>query len=297
MSTHYETLSQADTYREGFAVEPPAALGERHLWPRKPGFFIVHAATAAALTTAPTDTPPDTPPNTPSDTPPGAPAQASAEAPPAPLPDAAPEPQAEAASHNPTAETAGKPTDEAPARPAHVRILVPAQWGLVPHWVKSASDAKLRAPKLVNAKSDTASTGTPFRDAWLNGQRCIVPMMAFYEDDMRNGKTVPTRISRIDGKPMGVAGLWARWQGADGEVIISYCLLTMNANNHALLHRYGQPGSEKSMPAILNEGAYDAWLTARPEKAKEFMRQYAAQWLAANPVEKKADKIPKGLLG
>ena len=277
MSTHYETLSQADTYREGFAVEPPAALGERHLWPRKPGFFIVHAATAAALNTSPTHTPSDTPSDVPSD----APAQASPAMPPAP---------------SPAAETAGEPTDEAPARPAHVRVLVPAQWGLVPHWVKSASDAKLRAPKLVNAKSDTASTGTPFRDAWLNGQRCIVPMMAFYEDDMRNGKTVPTRISRIDGKPMGVAGLWARWQGADGEVIISYCLLTMNANNHALLHRYGQPGSEKSMPAILNEGAYDAWLTARPEKAKEFMRQYAAQWLAANPVEKKADKVPKGLL-
>ena len=286
MSTHYETLSQADTYREGFAVEPPAALGERHLWPRKPGFFIVHAATAAALNTSPTHTPSDTPSDVPSD----APAQASPAMAPAPSPVAAP-------SLAPVAETAGEPTDEAPARPAHVRVLVPAQWGLVPHWVKSASDAKLRAPKLVNAKSDTASTGTPFRDAWLNGQRCIVPMMAFYEDDMRNGKTVPTRISRIDGKPMGVAGLWARWQGADGEVIISYCLLTMNANNHALLHRYGQPGSEKSMPAILNEGAYDAWLTARPEKAKEFMRQYAAQWLAANPVEKKADKIPKGLLG
>ena len=277
MSTHYETLPHADTYREAFAVEPPENLGERHLWPRKPGFFIVHAATAAALNTSPTHTPSDTPSDVLSD----APAQASPAMPPAP---------------SPAAETAGEPTDEAPARPAHVRVLVPAQWGLVPHWVKSASDAKLRAPKLVNAKSDTASTGTAFRDAWLKGQRCIVPMMAFYVDDMRNGKTVPTRISRIDGKPMGVAGLWARWQGADGEVIISYCLLTVNANNHALLHRYGQPGSEKSMPAILNEGAYDAWLTARPEKAKEFMRQYAAQWLAANPVEKKADKVPKGLL-
>ncbi|MCL5741110.1 MAG: SOS response-associated peptidase [Betaproteobacteria bacterium] len=251
MSTHYETLQQADTYREAFAVEPPAALGERHLWPRKPGFFIVHAATAAALSR-----------------PPGAAAEVA--------PDAVPE-----------------ATDNA----APARVLVPAQWGLVPHWVKSASDAKLRAPKLVNAKSDTASTGTPFRDAWLNGQRCIVPMAAFYEDDLRSGKAVPTRVARVDGKPMGVAGLWARWQGADGEVIISYCLLTVNANNHALLHRYGQPGSEKSMPAILNEGAYDAWLTARPDKAKEFMRQYAAQWLLANPVEKKADKVPKGLLG
>ena len=31
------------------------------------------------------------------------------------------------------------------------------------------------------------------------------------------------------------------------------------------------------------------------EKAKEFMRQYPANWLAANPVENKADKVPKGL--
>ena len=255
MSTHYETLQHADTYREAFAVEPPAALGERHLWPRKPGFFIVHAATATALAQGPAST-----------------AGAAEEAAPA-------------------------TASDTPSDAASTRVLVPAQWGLVPHWVKSASDAKLRAPKLVNAKSDLASTGTAFRDAWLNGQRCIVPMVAFYEDDLRSGKAVPTRVARVDGKPMGVAGLWARWQGADGEVIISYCLLTVNANNHALLHRYGQPGSEKSMPAILNEGAYDAWLTARPDKAKEFMRQYAAEKLTANPVEKKADKVPKGWLG
>lgn len=196
---------------------------------------------------------------------------------------------------SPAEETAPSTTaSDTPSNAAPDRVLVPAQWGLVPHWVKSASDAKLRAPKLVNAKSDTASTGTAFRDAWLNGQRCIVPMAAFYEDDLRSGKAVPTRVARVDGKPMGVAGLWARWQGADGEVIVSYCLLTVNANNHALLHRYGQPGSEKSMPAILNEGAYDAWLTARPEKAKEFMRQYAAQWLTANPVEKRRTRCPRG---
>ena len=70
----------------------------------------------------------------------------------------------------------------------------------------------------------------------------------------------------------------------------------MNANNHALLNRYQPPGSEKSMPVILNEGAYDAWLTARTDKAKEFLRQYPAQSLLANPVEKKADKAPKGWL-
>ncbi|MDI1340570.1 SOS response-associated peptidase family protein [Polaromonas sp.] len=173
-----------------------------------------------------------------------------------------------------------------PAREAPVRELVTGQFGLVPRWVKSASDAKLRSTKLVNARSETVTTSNNFRDAWLAGQRCIVPMMAFMEDDWRSGKAVPTRIARVDGKPMGVAGLWESWTGADGEVIVSYTLLTVNANSHALMSRYQQPGNEKRMVAILNEGAADAWLSARPEKAREFMRAYPANWLTANPVEK-----------
>ena len=149
------------------------------------------------------------------------------------------------------------------------------------------SEAKLRSAKLVNARSETVTTSNNFRDAWMNGQRCIVPMMAFQEDDWRSGKAVPTRIARVDGKPMGVAGLWESWTGADGEVITSYTLLTVSANSHALMHRYQQPGNEKRMVVILNEGAVDAWLSARPEKAKEFMRAYPANWLTANPIEKK----------
>ena len=179
-------------------------------------------------------------------------------------------------------------TQEPQPSPPLVRELVVGQFGLVPRWVKSASDAKLRSPKLVNARSETVTTSNNLREAWLAGQRCIVPMMAFFEDDFRSGKAVPTRISRVDGQPMGVAGLWESWTGADGEVIVSYTLLTVNANSHALMHRYQQPGSEKRMPAVLNEGGYDAWLNAaHPEKAREFMRAYPANWLTANPVEKK----------
>jgi putative SOS response-associated peptidase YedK len=167
------------------------------------------------------------------------------------------------------------------------RELVVGQFGLVPPWVKSASDAKLRSTKLVNARSETVSTSNNFRGAWLGAQRCIVPMMAFHQDDWRSGKAVSTRIARVDGKPMGVAGLWECWTGAAGESIVSFCLLTVNANSHALMHRYGHAGSEKRMLAILNEGAYGAWLNAdQPEKARELMRAYPAQGLTANPIEK-----------
>ena len=51
----------------------------------------------------------------------------------------------------------------------------------------------------------------------------------------------------------------------------------------------------RRMSAILGEGTYDAWLTTRQEKAREFMRAYPANWLLANPLEHKKDKKPKGL--
>jgi putative SOS response-associated peptidase YedK len=164
--------------------------------------------------------------------------------------------------------------------------LMQGQFGLVPTWVKSASDAKLRSTKLAVTRTETMSTATATRDTWLKGQRCIIPMQAFFEDDWRTRKAVPTRIARVDGKPMGVAGLWERWV-QDGEAIISYTLLTVNANSHALMNRYGQNGNEKRMPAILNEGAYAAWLSAPLDKAREFMRAYPANLLLANPVQKK----------
>jgi len=195
----------------------------------------------------------------------------------------------------PTAEPAAAPSPEPAVEAAGeaaasasqlVMELAQGQFGLVPGWVKSASDAKLRSTKLAVTRYETMSTATPTRDTWLKGQRCVIPMQAFQEDDWRSGKAVPTRIARVDGKPMGVAGLWEHW-AKDGEVITSFTLLTVNANSHALMNRYGQNGNEKRMPAILNEGAYAAWLSAPIDKAREFMRAYPANLLLANPVQKK----------
>jgi putative SOS response-associated peptidase YedK len=179
------------------------------------------------------------------------------------------------------------PAAEAPVEASPLVLeLALGQFGLVPTWVKSASDAKLRSTKLAVTRYETMSTATPTRETWLKGQRCIIPMQAFLEDDWRSGKAVPTRIARVDGKPMGVAGLWEYWT-KDGEEITSFTLLTVNANSHALMNRYGQNGNEKRMPAILNEGAWSAWLSAPIDKAREFMRAYPANLLLANPVQKK----------
>lgn len=251
MSTQYESLVLPDLYPAAFDVAAPETPAGRAVWPRKPGLFIRRVATAGVADEAD-----------------AAAAEAAADQEPAePVP----------------AEEAAGSTEAAPL----VLELVSGQFGLVPPWVKSASDAKLRSTKLVNARSEAVTTSNNFRNAWFKGQRCIVPMMAFHEDDFRSGKAVPTRIARVDGKPMGAAGLWESWTGADGEVIVSFALLTVNANSHALMSRYQQPGAEKRMVAVLNEGGYGAWLTARHEKAREFLRAYPANWLTANPIQKK----------
>ncbi|WP_397411438.1 hypothetical protein [Polaromonas sp.] len=64
-------------------------------------------------------------------------------------------------------------------------------------------------------------------------------------------------------------------------------MLTVNASSRARISRYQQPGNEKRMLALLG-GDLDAWLSARPETAREFMRVYPANWLTTNPVGKKS---------
>ena len=278
MSSQYENLPKPDDYAAFFKVSPAEAPTERLVRANRISGMVRAVAQPA---------------------PPAAEAQADVVA-----ADAADIAQA-ADAVSPAVPTAADSTAAAEAAPAAKpkappvqREWVPAQFGFVASWVKSASDAKLRAPKQVVARNETVSTVQAYRDAWLAGQRCIIPMQAFFEDDLRSGKPVPTRISRVDGEPMGVAGVWSSWiDPVSGQELISYAILTVNANSHALMHRYQHQGSEKRMPAILNEGSYDAWLTARQEKAREFLRAYPANWLTANPVERKQDKKPKGWLG
>ena len=167
--------------------------------------------------------------------------------------------------------------DEAvPAREA-----IEAQWGLVPHWVKTEEDAEKRSRRLVNARSETAATLPSFRDAWARGHRCIIPAEAVFEPDWRSGKSVPTRISRPDGEPLGIAGLWTGWKSPNGTIVRSYTMLTINADEHSLMRNFHRPGDEKRMVAILTEGSYEDWLAAPVERTMEFIRPYPADQLMA----------------
>ena len=159
------------------------------------------------------------------------------------------------------------------------REALPGQFGLLPHWAK---DDKL-GRRTFNARSETAATLPSFRDAWRKGQRCIIPAEAIFEPDWRSGKALATRISRADGESMGIAGLWSWWRSPSGDDVNSFTMLTINADQHALMRNYHKPGDEKRMVVILPTGEYDDWLNAPTGRTNEFLRQYPADSLVAVP--------------
>jgi putative SOS response-associated peptidase YedK len=155
------------------------------------------------------------------------------------------------------------------------REALAGMFGLLPHWAK---DEKL-ARSTFNARSETAATKPSFRDAWRRGQRCIIPAAAIYEPDWRTGKAIATRIERLDGKPMAIAGLWSQWCSPTGADVLSYTMLTINADDHALMQNMHKPDDEKRMVVILPDSAYSDWLAAPTGKTMDFLTQYPAKAL------------------
>lgn len=156
------------------------------------------------------------------------------------------------------------------AVPANEALI--GQFGLVPHW---ADDLKL-GRHTYNARSETVATKPSFRDAWRQARHCIIPAMAIYEPDWRSGKAIPTRISRADGQPMGIAGLWDQWKSPQGETVYSFTMLTVNADQHPLMNLFHKPTNEKRMVVILPPAQFDDWLVAPAHHSMEFLRAFPA---------------------
>jgi putative SOS response-associated peptidase YedK len=158
------------------------------------------------------------------------------------------------------------------------RELMVGSFGLIPHWSK---DSKI-ARQTYNARSETVHEKPSFRDAWRLNRHCIIPAAAIFEPDWRSGKAVPTRIVRTDGKPMGIAGLWTGWKQPDGEILRSFTMLTVNADDHPFMRNYHKPEDEKRMVVILQDEEYDAWLSAPAEESRFFLRQYPAEQMTTS---------------
>lgn len=174
--------------------------------------------------------------------------------------------------------------------------VVPAHFGLLPGFAK---DIKYGV-RTYNARAETVHELASFKLAWANARHCIIPAAAIYEPDWRTGKHIPTRITRADGEPLGVVGLWQAWKSPAGEWVDSFTMITINADTHPAFKELHRPDpkrppdkQDKRMVVILNEDAYLAWLDAPVERARDFLVQYPAGRLVATgePPAPKAEEL------
>jgi putative SOS response-associated peptidase YedK len=158
------------------------------------------------------------------------------------------------------------------------REIALLRWGLIPYWSK---DAKIAA-RTINARAETLSTAPAFREAFRR-RRCLVPASGFYEWKKVGSGKQPYFIGMRDGSPLAFAGLWERWKQA-GTAVESFTIVTGEPNSLvAAIH--------DRMPAILEPGDYDAWLSVAETSQALLLQPFPAQLMQAYPVSTRVNSV------
>lgn len=148
----------------------------------------------------------------------------------------------------------------------------PMRWGFVPAWYKAPNDG----PLLINARAETVADKPAFRAA-IRARRCLMPATGFYEWDRADPKhPLPWFVTRADGAPLVMAGLWQDWE-KDGQRITSVAVLTCAANAPmSLVH--------DRLPVILRPADWPLWLGEAGHGAARLMRTAAEDVLVMHRV-------------
>ncbi len=134
-------------------------------------------------------------------------------------------------------------------------------WGLIPSWAK---DRKIGS-KMINARSETLAEKPAFKGLFAK-KRCLIPMDGFYEwksatadgplDAKGKPRKQPMFISRLDGEPLAVAGLWTAWKDPTdpaARFLHSATVVTTSANDTM------SPVHDR-MPVIVPASQWAQWL-------------------------------------
>ena len=150
-----------------------------------------------------------------------------------------------------------------------------AEWGFVPHWVKTEKEAYLPAKpynNMLNVQSQTMFDKPAFAKAARYG-RCVVLIDGYYESHHYKGRTYPFYIYQKDHQPMFIAAICrkALWVNEDtGEVIQKNVLATLTCEaNETLAKIHNNPkmvqrGNGHRMLVILKEKQVADYLAPFP---------------------------------
>jgi putative SOS response-associated peptidase YedK len=136
-----------------------------------------------------------------------------------------------------------------------------------------------------NARIEGIESKPTFADAWRNGRRCLIPANWYAEPNWETGKNIWWHLTRADGSPWMLAGLWSEWTDPhSGEIVPNFTMLTCNCDGHPLLARLHKPERDPKTGEVLppdrqdkrslvhiDPGNWDAWLTGSESHARELI--------------------------
>ncbi len=150
------------------------------------------------------------------------------------------------------------------------------RWGLIP---SSAGGRAGDSPLTVDASEIMSSA--IFRSAWLEGQRCILPLSGFYAWQLTNRRyRQPHFVQLLNRSVFGIAAIWDRSVSEDDDVIESCSMVCVPPND--LIVRIAN--TDGRMPAILRRRDYQSWLRGTPVAANATLRPYYKGGMHAYPV-------------
>lgn len=167
-------------------------------------------------------------------------------------------------------------TQEQPSR------IQPVHWGLIPAWIKTASEAETIRAKTLNARSETVFEKPSFKKS-VQHFRCLVPTTGFFEWMLFNKKKYPHYIYLKDNPLFCFAGLYAHWSDRQtGEVVTTFSILTTEAN--PLLARIHN--QKHRMPVIIPADRYTDWLSdsLSVNQIPSFFTPYPSEQMAAHTI-------------
>ncbi|SEK54473.1 Putative SOS response-associated peptidase YedK [Roseivivax marinus] len=155
----------------------------------------------------------------------------------------------------PTTQIATIRTDE-----AGTRRLAPMRWGFLPHWYDDVKGG----PLLINARAETVADKPAFRAA-ARERRCLIPSSGFYEWlRFEDGRKQPYLITRSDGAPLVMAGIWQVWERDDTHLVTCAIVTTEAEGRMAEIHN--------RMPVIVEPDDWPLWLGEEGKGAARLMR-------------------------
>ena len=145
-----------------------------------------------------------------------------------------------------------------------------ARFGLIPYWAKDRPKFGL---KTYNARSETVHEKPSYRNAWKERRFGLILMESFYEPNWETGKAIRWRIDRTDKEPLLAASIWERFTYREtGEIIMSFSMLTVNADGHQVMKHFHKPQDEKRSIVILSNNEYSPWLAATHDETRKLLQ-------------------------